>query len=94
VSAIQEVLPLDPKQPKYVRIVFESKYAVNMRGIAEFDTVEAASDWKRELTSLFTLIFSRAHSPTNLFQTPYSFIAIADVGLWTARTKRGIVVSG
>ncbi|KAJ6559217.1 glycosyltransferase family 1 protein [Mycena vulgaris] len=50
-SGIQKIAPLDPKQPKYLRIIFEKQgQDKNHVGIAEFDTKEAAIDWRRELT--------------------------------------------
>ncbi|KAJ6584932.1 hypothetical protein B0H19DRAFT_402540 [Mycena capillaripes] len=50
-SAVNRILPLDPKQPKYIRIVFEKRGQEGRSGIAEFDTEEAAIDWRKELTA-------------------------------------------
>lgn len=52
VSNVNKILPLDPKQPKYIRIVFEKQEQdkkEGLSGIAEFDTEEAAIDWRKEL---------------------------------------------
>ncbi|KAJ7935602.1 glycosyltransferase family 1 protein [Mycena leptocephala] len=50
-SAIERILPVDPKQPKYIRIVFDKRGTEGQSGIAEFGTEEAALDWRRELTA-------------------------------------------
>lgn len=51
VSAVDKVAPLDPKKPTYLRIIFKSQdQTPSHSGIAEFDTVEAAIDWRKELT--------------------------------------------
>ncbi|KAJ6613328.1 hypothetical protein B0H10DRAFT_1917477 [Mycena sp. CBHHK59/15] len=48
-SAVHKIVALDPKHPKYLRIIFENED--NSRsGIIECDTEEAARDWRKELT--------------------------------------------
>ncbi|KAJ7675882.1 glycosyltransferase family 1 protein [Mycena polygramma] len=49
-SSIKKISPVDPTRPKYLQIIFEKGAESNHSGIAEFDTTEAAADWRRELT--------------------------------------------
>ncbi|KAJ7044079.1 glycosyltransferase family 1 protein [Mycena alexandri] len=50
-SAIKKIVPMDPKQPKYVRLVFEKLEKEDISGIAEFDTEESARGWRKELSA-------------------------------------------
>ncbi|KAJ7459825.1 glycosyltransferase family 1 protein [Mycena latifolia] len=50
-SGIQKIAPVDPKRPRYLRIIFEKPdTSQSNSGIAEFDTEEAAIDWRKEIT--------------------------------------------
>ncbi|KAJ7109698.1 glycosyltransferase family 1 protein [Mycena crocata] len=87
-SAIQKVAPVDPKQPKYLHIIFEGSDKPNLSGIAEFDTVEAAVDWRKELSGAVFLYRHRrrealdgSESETNAgirFSCPLARIASAE----------------
>ncbi|KAF7365254.1 Glycosyltransferase family 1 protein [Mycena venus] len=50
-SAIDKILPLDLKHPKWIRVVFKKLGEDKYSGFAEFDTEEAAIDWRKELTA-------------------------------------------
>ncbi|KAG8955650.1 hypothetical protein FRC04_007641 [Tulasnella sp. 424] len=49
-SNIKEVKPLDPANPKSVKIVFRTKWGTR-NGHVEYDTFESAASWRRELTA-------------------------------------------
>lgn len=53
VAFIEEILPPDPKQPRYIRIKVgpEGHSKVDY---CEFDTEESAQDWRRELAGVIT----------------------------------------
>lgn len=48
-SNIKEVKPLDPANPKSVKVVFRTKWGTKI-GHVEYDTFESAASWRRELT--------------------------------------------
>lgn len=52
VSSVKEILPADHKHPRHIEAVFEH----DLDGYAEFDTVESAQQWRKELTGLQTYI--------------------------------------
>lgn len=47
-STIKEVKPVDWERPRIIGIVYESSQGT-IEGIVEFDTIEAARDWRNEL---------------------------------------------
>ena len=52
VSSIKDVRPAEPKLPRHINMVFDSNDGI-VDGIVEFDTVESAQDWRRELLGAF-----------------------------------------
>ncbi|KAJ7784602.1 glycosyltransferase family 1 protein [Mycena metata] len=50
-SSIKKIVPMDPKQPKCIRIVFEKLDKEDMSGFVEFDTEESAQAWRREFSA-------------------------------------------
>lgn len=50
-SNIKEVKPLDPANPKSVKLAFRTKWGMR-NGHVEFDTFESAASWRRELTGM------------------------------------------
>ncbi|KAJ7175819.1 glycosyltransferase family 1 protein [Mycena filopes] len=54
-SAIKKVVPVDPKRPTYVRLVFEKLGKDDHSGIAEFDTEESAQAWRKEFSAAIFL---------------------------------------
>lgn len=52
VAFINEVLPVDPKQSRYIRIKL-GLAAQPIVNAVEFDTAESAQDWRRELNGRF-----------------------------------------
>jgi hypothetical protein len=50
VSAIHKIV-VDPKKPRYLRMILVNQDQTEKHsGFAEFDTVEAAMDWRKEVT--------------------------------------------
>ncbi|KAJ7780616.1 glycosyltransferase family 1 protein [Mycena maculata] len=65
-SGIRKIEPEDPKRPKYLRIIFErEEHNDKIGGIAEFDTEEAARDWRRELAAAIFLYRHRRREALN-----------------------------
>lgn len=51
VPLIQEVLPADPKRPRYMRFIVQN-LSTQRVCVAEFDTEESAQDWRKELRGM------------------------------------------
>ncbi|KAJ6508847.1 glycosyltransferase family 1 protein [Mycena sanguinolenta] len=64
-SGIKKILPLDPKHPKWIGVVFKRLGDDNLSGYAEFDTDEAAIDWRKELTAAVFLYRHRRREALN-----------------------------
>lgn len=47
-STIREVKPVDWEQPRHIGIIYESSLGITETYV-EFDTIEAARDWRNEL---------------------------------------------
>lgn len=52
-SSIKEVKPVDWEHPRIMRIVYEHSDGPT-EGNVEFDTIEAARDWRNELRGVNT----------------------------------------
>ncbi|KAJ7505356.1 glycosyltransferase family 1 protein [Mycena galericulata] len=50
-SAVQKIEPPNPKRPKVLDVIFENHDPRELNGYAEFDTEEAAIDWRKELVA-------------------------------------------
>lgn len=48
-SNVKEVLRANPKRPRIVEVIFDASTTPSMNGVAEFDTVESACEWRKEL---------------------------------------------
>ncbi|KAJ7250909.1 hypothetical protein B0H12DRAFT_1018998 [Mycena haematopus] len=64
-SAIDRILPVDPKHPKWLRIVLKKLGDAKFSGFAEFDTEESAKDWRKELTAAVFLYRHRRREALN-----------------------------
>ncbi|KAI9509221.1 glycosyltransferase family 1 protein [Russula earlei] len=53
-SSIKEIKPVDWKRPRRIGVVFESRHGITEVSV-EFDTIEAARDWRNELRSVIFL---------------------------------------
>ncbi|KAG8893811.1 hypothetical protein FRC01_013343, partial [Tulasnella sp. 417] len=63
-SNIKEVKPLDPANPKSLKVVFRTKWGTKI-GHVEYDTHESANSWRRELT---TALHNLRQSRNTLFR--------------------------
>jgi hypothetical protein len=53
VSQVKEVLPMDPKSPRIMKLHFDTVSKSDSKtGTVEFDTEESAADWMRELQGM------------------------------------------
>jgi hypothetical protein len=52
VSTIKEVKPVDWERPRIIGIVYESSQGT-IEGNVEFDTIEAARDWRNEIRGVW-----------------------------------------
>ena len=52
VSSIKETKPVDWERPRHIDIIFESKHGIREASV-EFDTIEAARDWRNELRGVY-----------------------------------------
>ncbi|KAJ7212149.1 glycosyltransferase family 1 protein [Mycena pura] len=99
-SSIRQIIPVDPKQPRYLRIIFEKHLkSESYPGIAEFDTDEAALDWRREIAGAVFLYRHRRREALGTdtesgvrFSCPLARIQSAEfldpaTGLATLQTK-------
>ncbi|KAF8208904.1 hypothetical protein K438DRAFT_1917258 [Mycena galopus ATCC 62051] len=64
-SGVDRILPVDPKHPKWLRIIFKQLGEDKNSGFAEFDTEEAAIDWRKELTAAVFLYRHRRREALN-----------------------------
>ena len=71
VSNVKEVRRFNPKRPKVMEIVFDSATAPSMDAYAEFDTVESAREWRKELQGLSIALASYARRFNNIQQALY-----------------------
>ena len=58
VSSVKEIKPVDWERPRRIGFVFESRNGI-METSVEFDTIEAARDWRNEVNgALLAIRFS------------------------------------
>lgn len=56
VAFVKTVLPYDPKHPRRILCVLSSG-TVQAHDYIEYDTIESANDWRKELTGKLTSSF-------------------------------------
>jgi hypothetical protein len=57
VSTVKEIKPVNWEQPRLIGVVYESSAGI-IESDVEFDTIEAARDWRNELRGAIPFHFS------------------------------------